>query len=232
MDKLNRKRMIRAKRTSARLARLPFVQAVILNGSLAIGQSKPSSDIDILIIARDGRIFTARFLVLLYAIIFNIKRSSNREKPHSGKYCFNYFLTESFLTIPVGRSDKIDRYCAENYSRSIFMAGDIDHFNNFMAENRELYKQAAGSRQSAVNLNPPNANRSIEPEPFSPGGSEDKPQTAYRLLLTDFGDWLELKLKNFQIKKIKSDPITARYPDLIVFNDHELRFHPPKGDNQ
>ena len=46
-----------------------------------------------------------------------------------------------------------------------------------------------------------------------------------------FGDWLERKLKSIQIKKIESDPRTKKYPLLIVYNDRELRFHPPKGQN-
>lgn len=212
MDELNQKRLSKAKRISNRISRLPFIRTVILNGSLATGHSRLSSDIDILIIAKDNRIFTARFFVLLYSIIHNIKRSSNPAKPHAGKFCFNYFLTESFLQIPTGRSEQIDRYCAENYSRSKFMSGEIKHFNNFMAENSDLFKQFGLVASS-----------------LQPAAKNELPTKNYQLF-TNIGDWLESILKNIQIKKIQKDPITAKYPDLIVFNDRELRFHPPKEE--
>lgn len=43
-----------------------------------------------------------------------------------------------------------------------------------------------------------------------------------------FSSWLEKRLKCIQIRLIKKDPLTARFPDKIIFNDLELRFHPPR----
>lgn len=40
---------------------------------------------------------------------------------------------------------------------------------------------------------------------------------------------LEKLSKMYQIKKILRDPITTEYPNDIIFEDQELRFHPPKG---
>jgi len=45
-------------------------------------------------------------------------------------------------------------------------------------------------------------------------------------------NWLESILKKYQIKKIESDPRTKKYPALIVYNDKELRFHPPKAGSK
>ena len=42
------------------------------------------------------------------------------------------------------------------------------------------------------------------------------------------GDRLENKLKNIQTRSIEKDPRTRLYPQLIVYNNREMRFHPPK----
>ncbi|MFA4995804.1 MAG: nucleotidyltransferase domain-containing protein [Patescibacteria group bacterium] len=222
------KRLSQAKIIGRTIARLPFVRCVILNGSLAQGKSKKSSDIDILIIAKDGRIFTARFFINIFALLFGIKRSKDESKGHAGKFCFNYFLTESYLKIPTGRGEKIDKYCAENYSASKFIAGDGGLFEEFLRANEELFekyncKQKLSSRHFA---SPPA--RWVKQ-------SERSYRKQNRRFLTLFemtsiiSNRLEKLLKSYQIKKIESDPRTKKYPDLIVYNDRELRFHPPKS---
>jgi len=41
-------------------------------------------------------------------------------------------------------------------------------------------------------------------------------------------NWLEKWLKSYQIRRIERDPLTNKFPDKIIFNDLELRFHPPR----
>ena len=212
------------------LAVLPYVRCVILNGSLASGGHKQSSDIDILIIAKDGRIFTARFFVNFLTIVFGIKRSKNRQREHSGKFCFNYFLTESFLKIPTGRGEKIDRYCADNYSKSMFVAGDRYLFNKFLRINKELF--------NIYNCRPrlDRGSRKMPPrfriQACLPAGRSGMTVQAQRFWEIIFGNRFEQWAKKYQIKKIESDPRTKKYPTLIVFSDKELRFHPPKAGSK
>lgn len=212
---LVQKRFSKTKKIGRVIARLPFVRSVILNGSLASGGHKKSSDIDILIIAEDGRIFTARFFVNVLAIILGIKRSSNRNKPHAGKFCFNYFLTKSFLRIPTKRGEKIDRYCADNYSKSRYIAGDIELFKKFMLCNDGLF-QKYGFKYKKFNIKNKNYRLKVKNIPSK------------RIPVLLFGDWFEGVVKKYQIKRIESDSRTKKYPDLIVYNDKELRFHPPR----
>lgn len=208
---LIQKRLSKTRFVGRLLARLPFVRCVILNGSLASRNHKKSSDIDILIIAKKGRIFSARFFVNFLASILRIKRSKDESKSHAGKFCFNYFLTETFLKIPIGRGEKMDRYCAKNYSQSQFVAGDHKLFEKFLRTNQELF--------STYNCHPE----------FISGSRNKFGMTIFRdifeFLLTE---WLEELVKKYQIKKIESDPMAKKYPTLIVYNDKELRFHPPK----
>jgi len=190
------------------IARLPYIGCVILTGSLARGNANQNSDIDIMIIARAGRIFSARFFVNTFGTIFGMKRSKDETKNHAGKFCFNYFVSDNYLMLPTGRGEKIDRYCAEDYSRSKFMAGDYQLHEEFLYKNRKLFNQYG---------------HSIKLDRFTPTHqcvniNRQTPYTTSR-----FERWV----RQYQIRKIESDPITKKYPNLIVYNDKELRFHPP-----
>ena len=215
-NNLIKNRLKYATRVGKMLATFPFVRSVILNGSLALGTSKESSDIDILIVAKSGRIFTARFFVNGLTTIWGIKRSKDEELDHSGDFCFNYFLTENFLKIPTNRTASVDKYCAENYSKSVYLAGDSSVYENFMKANVDLFNKYGCTPRSLTD------NESKKRKGLS--------QVIWEFILSGYlGEIFENMVKRYQIKKIESSPITAKYPDLIVYNDKELRFHPPKS---
>ena len=54
---------------------LPFIEFALASGSMATGNVNPTSDFDVLIGAREGRIFTARFFSALVFGIFGWRRS-------------------------------------------------------------------------------------------------------------------------------------------------------------
>ena len=196
---------------------LPFTRAIILNGSLATGTSRKSSDIDLLIIAKPGRIFTARFFVNVLGTLTLIKRTSSESSSHANLFCFNYFLTENFLKIPVGRGKAVDDYCADNYSKSVLAAGDRIVFDKFMKENSSLFE-----------------NRKLtDRKKFDVYFKKDNSRSTFKkfaeyLLGGKVGEVVERALKVFQKRLIETDPRTKKYPEFIVYNDQELRFHPPK----
>lgn len=201
------------------LARIPHVKCVILTGSYATGHISRDSDIDFLLIVRSGRIFTARFFAVLSMKLLGIKRSKDENENHAGKVCLNYYLADNYLKIPDGRGEQIDKYCAMNYSQAKFVAGDHSLFEKFYEANRKFF----GKYQIV--------NHKSQTSPKSQNNKFQKKMTLIShvsSLNTQIGDWLEARLKSAQIIKIESDPITSKYPDLIVYNDKELRFHPPK----
>lgn len=184
------------------ISKFPYVRTVTLTGSLAQGNANENSDIDIMIIAKAGRIFSARFFVNAFGTIFGIKRSKIETKGHAGKFCFNYFIADNYLTLPIGRGEKVDSYCAKDYSQSKFIAGDRTLHQQFLTKNEGLFKKY-GYKISVIKSQIP----------------------ITRLKTNRFEKWA----KQYQIRKIESDPITKQYPNLIVYNDNELRFHPPQS---
>jgi len=74
----------------------PGVVAIFLSGSVATGEGKKSSDIDFFIIARNGRIWTARFFVF---VVLKMFWQLAKPKNHAGKICPNHFITDDHLEI-------------------------------------------------------------------------------------------------------------------------------------
>lgn len=230
-------RLRHAKFISTLIIWQPFARAVILNGSLTGGRTKVGSDIDLLIIAKTGRIFTTRFMANLAVWLTGLKRGSRADSPHAGKICLNYFLTEGFLIVPHHRSEEMNRYCAENYSASVLLAGDWALFDKFLAMNalwmEKHIKKRVSPRKDTVqtrllssrggrgfdgqrgNLSQQYSNITIK-------------QGLENLLSGRFGQSVENYLKRIQLNRIYRDPRTKAFPDLIHADDREMRFHPPK----
>jgi len=201
---------------------IPFVRAALLNGSLAQGKSKVSSDIDLLIITKSKRLWTARFFSMALVSVIGWKRSKDKNRSHAGKFCFNYFIVDNYLKIPDGRGKKIDKYCADNYSKSVLVSGDDLIFKKFLAVNKILFGRSQNQKKVT--------NHHHAKFPLS----DVKIATALRrscerILSGPFGNWLESKLRNWQTAKIERDPRTTMYPSLIAYSEKEARFHPPKS---
>jgi len=220
-------RVNKTKRLAKVLQFVPYIRCVILNGSLAEGGAKPSSDIDILIIARSGRVFTARFIITIITSILGIKRSSSETKNHAGKFCFNYYLTDEFLKIPHNRGEEVDTYCAKNYSQSILVWGEQKIFEEYQETNLEWIKIILPK----TNKFP--AEENAVTKEFPTGNIKGKRVGDWwrERLAGRFGDWFELQVKKLQIFLIEKDGRTWQYPEFIVYNDRELRFHPPSKRN-
>lgn len=212
MNKLNLIRLKKAKRLGRFLSFFPYIRCIILNGSLAAGKSTEKSDIDLLIIAKSGRIFTARFFVMTFMQFFGLKRAKFDSGDTAGKYCLNYFLAKNNLKIFCIRGR--EEFCARNYAASKFLAGDYNLFVKFMQTNQALFQKFG--RPTAV----------YQPEPYSSPVIQRIGEWKLNFL---FGPKFENWVKRYQIKKIESDPRTQEFKNEIHYSDTELRFHPPKG---
>jgi len=225
-------RALKTKKLAKILQFFPFIRCVILNGSLAEGRAKKGSDIDILIVAQSGRVFSVRFFIAVLTSILGIKRSSNGTKNHAGKFCFNYYLTDDYLEIPHDRTDIINAYCARNYSQSILVWGDENIFSEYCQVNidwMQKYLKSQGINNKSINIFPIVENWVTKQFPIGNIRAKRVGQWWERRLSNKFGDWIEIQVKKFQIWLIEKDYRTWKYPNFVVYNDRELRFHPPKN---
>lgn len=82
----------KAKKYSGLIARFPFVEGVLITGSLSKGCIAKDGDIDYLIITKPGRLWICRGLLVFFKKVFLF---------NSRKYfCVNYYVDSESLTIP------------------------------------------------------------------------------------------------------------------------------------
>jgi len=113
------------------LSKFSQIILVGVSGGLAMLNSDINDDIDLFVIARKNRIWTARMIVLFLSSIFGIRRSF-KSKNVKDKLCFNLFFDESNLTIA---DFKKNRYIAHEIVQMKPLVIKYDSYNSFLKEN-------------------------------------------------------------------------------------------------
>jgi hypothetical protein len=78
-------------------AKIPWVSAVFITGSLAMNSADQEDDSDFMIITQPARLWLTRLLISLYAFFKGKRRSWHGEEKRS--WCFNLWLEESALVV-------------------------------------------------------------------------------------------------------------------------------------
>lgn len=198
----------RAHRVASLLAGLPFVRGIALAGSLAQGKARQSSDIDYLILLEPNRLFTARFLVTLLVQILGLRRTG---RLIAGRICLNHYQTLRELPVAPHSQEH-----AEDLAQLVPLVDDQGAFGLFWQANPELSR-----RRQRAGLMGMTADRSR---------SRRVTQAIQRLGERLFGGFLGNKLEDWlghlQRVKIRTNPVTPRFPTRIRVTDDQLLFHP------
>ncbi len=80
------------------ISKFPQIRLIGLSGSVAMLNAKKSDDVDLFIISVRDRLWTTRFITVIFAWIYGLKRSRN-SKDANDKVCLNLFFSESSLKI-------------------------------------------------------------------------------------------------------------------------------------
>ena len=207
---------------------VPYLRYVGLNGSLAQGVASVNSDIDLMVVAEPGHIFTVRFFVVTMTALVGIKRTQNKI---AGRLCINYFVTSDNLDIKPH-----NKKVAQWYKNMVPMVDD--DISNLKSQKSKLHHKNQNFHNLIKERNrwmrkyrvPINKNQLLFNQRIEPLG---EPWVSVRrcieFALFLIGDALEIVLKNIQIAKIKRHPLTATNPEKIIISDKELMFHPRKN---
>ena len=186
---------------------IPFVEAALGAGSMAIGNVRPTSDFDVIVGTRAGRLFTARFLLILALDTLGWRRKNlDHGTAASDTICPNHFITRKSFTLSPPYND----YWQELYKRLVPLFGEPQLINDFFSMNQVWAGEELGFRDDLRHQKTPSFLKVI----------------LERLLQGRLGDWFEKQVKKFQIRRIetKLKPLPA-YEPRIIYTDEELELH-------
>jgi len=182
----------------------PFVKNISIINSLSFGTSHKNSDIDILIIAKKNRLWTARaFVVFLLELI-----GQNKNKWQiAGKFCLGFAFDEKRLNL---EKIQLQKYIYSPYwLANLTPVFDRRIYKNLIIENQWL-------KQELPNWLPKKVDR-----------VSTKLSIVEKFLNSRIGDRLENWLANIQIKRVWADPENIRgKKGSVIASGSMLKMHP------
>jgi len=189
---------------------IPFVDFVLAAGSLAYGNIRKESDFDVIVAARSGRIFTARFFcAAAFGLLGWRRKRLSHDETAADKVCLNHFVIPASYRL----SPPHNVYWKNLYFNLVPVFGDPVRINEFFAVNGDWLEEEKKYRDDLRHLHKSSSRLKIFFEEIFSG---------------KFGDAIERFLKKIQVRRIerslKSD--APGYKPRIIYSDRELEFHP------
>ncbi|OHB22815.1 MAG: hypothetical protein A3I22_00510 [Parcubacteria group bacterium RIFCSPLOWO2_02_FULL_40_12] len=188
---------------------IPYIRLVFGSGSLVLGNTNKESDLDFLIIAKHGRIWTARSLaVFLLNFLGLLRRRGQITAPD--RVCLNHFITDKSLHIP-----RKSIYTAQLYARLAPVTRDEKLIDEFIKANSWISNYIPGWPECVKNqkANVINYNSNIR-------------SFLEKILDTKFGDWVEAVFRKYNLHRIKNYHLTYKSGGRVKADDDSLEFHP------
>lgn len=117
----------KAERAVRSLRHIPFIRLLGVCGTVATGNCRPSSDIDFFVVADQGRIWTARFLLMAALEVLGIRKKPNRTRD---RVCLNHFVVSGTAGVK-----HRDLYAALEFAKMIVLFDRDGERELFMLEN-------------------------------------------------------------------------------------------------
>jgi len=198
------------------LSCLPFIRGIFLSGSLVFGWSHQESDIDLLIVTKKKRIWTARFFLSGCLMLLGMKRTKKRVK---NKLCLNHFISAENLQITL-----YSLYNAETYARLVPLWLNEKLLRQFMGANlwiKDYLFWGFGKYHGDSRYFSGNYFRIFIQRVF---------ETIIRII--GIGPVLEKLLKFWQVNRIKKDPLTNKEGGRVSFDNMQIEFHPNSPEKE
>jgi predicted nucleotidyltransferase len=194
---------------------VPYLRVVFVSGSMAMQNATPESDFDVLVVIRQGRLYTGRIFLSLVASLFRARRK-RFDLTAPDKFCFNHYITDHQLKIP-----HQSLYNAQMYInlQPILDLGDI--FPRLYHENAWLNKFVYNFKPE-----PSSIKRSVHFFPFL----NFIARVGEFILNSWLGDGVEMIFRRYQQNRIKGNTATYAPGGRTLFDDSQLEFHPHSAE--
>ncbi|MCK4919305.1 MAG: hypothetical protein KAS01_02865 [Candidatus Pacebacteria bacterium] len=196
---------------------IPFTKLVMGSGSFSLGNTRKDSDVDLMIVAKWGRIWTVRTFFTLLTSLLRVRRYKEKTED---MICLNHYITDKSLRIPFE-----SLYTAQLYYHilSIYDSKeDRKMFRKFQEENQWMKKYLENYEFSQLEgLRSMKRNRILS---FISKSFEF-------ILSGKIGDYFEITMSKIQSNRIKKDPLNLKKGGRITISDDQLEFHPDSHES-
>jgi hypothetical protein len=192
------------------MAGIPFVEMVAICNNLAYDNPSETSDIDLFIVIREGRMWLSRLIITLILQFFGVRRHGDKIV---GRFCLSFFVTPKKLGMENLLQAPEDPYLAY-WTKLLSPVYGEESYKKFTEENRTWLKQSYGLNFSDQNL-----------KRVTFRGKSGTKKFFEWLWRGKLGDWTEGLVKKIW-KPRTSRHAAALGPEArVVVEDDILKFH-------
>ena len=210
-EKISKKNWRKLKRITKKINLVPFLKGAFVSGSLAINNSNEKSDIDLLIIAKSGRIFTVRFFLTL---LLNFLGERRRPEKIAGKICLNHYFSENSLEMKFPSI-----YNAYAYLCLLPIIDRKEVFKRFREKNNWMRDYLLFWQKK------------YKP-PFEIKKKSILSKCLEKILAGSFGDFFERKIKGRQIKRKEKNYPEGIKKGRVILEDNLIELHPDSPEEE
>jgi hypothetical protein len=208
--KSNAELLKKAKKYLKLISFLPYLRMAGVCNNVAFNIADENSDIDLFIVTDRNRLFLCRSLLTGLFQILGLRRYGTKIK---GRFCLSFFITEDNLDLSAIALKPKDIYLA-HWIKSLIPIIDQNIYTKFMKENQNFLKDYFKNEIK-------NTHECVEQ-----GIISKKIKNGLEIIFnTSFGDFIENKLKKWQLKRanIKKEKLDDN--SGIVISEKMLKFH-------
>lgn len=129
------------------LQAFPYVRFIGICNTLGFSNASAGSDIDLIIIAAAGHLWTTRFWTVSLAKIFGLRPTPEYSKD---RFCFSFFLSDAHLDISSLRIAEEDIYLRYWLATVIPVYDQGDYYKRFQEENAWLRERLPNFREYQI----------------------------------------------------------------------------------
>lgn len=192
---------------------VPFLRMLSVCNNLAFSTVNDKSDIDVFIIAKNGRLFVVRSMVTFLLHILGVRRHGDKV---AGRFCLSFFVDEEAMDLSAIALED-DVYLAY-WLRSMLpiIENERGFADKFLSAN--LWARGYFEEGDEFSLRRDRIIGRNFIYGFMRGLSEF-------LLSGGFGDFIEHKLEKWQLKRAREKAASASSEASLIISEHILKFH-------
>ncbi|MBM2820975.1 MAG: hypothetical protein HW405_735 [Candidatus Berkelbacteria bacterium] len=184
------------------LRKSPFIKNISVINSLSFNTSNVDSDIDILIVAKKGKLWTARAITIL---LLEIMGQNKNKWYKAGKFCVGFAFDETRLNLTKIRFKK-DIYFT-HWLANLIPVYDQGIYKNLIEKNSWIKEELPNWEEKEVKI------------------ENSKLGILEKLLTGKFGKSLENWLAKIQINRILKDPENHRKGASVIADESMMKLH-------